>query len=97
MTALSTATVLVRSPDPLAARVDDEIVMLDTRHTAYFGLDGAGVVIWDLLDQPLSIEAVCAHLIQEYEVDLDTCRRDVLAFAAELVDAGLVEVRRAPV
>jgi len=96
MTALSTATVLVRSKEPLAARVDDEIVMLDSRQSAYFGLDGAGVVIWELLDEPLSIEAVCAHLIQEYDVDLDTCRRDVLAFAAELVDAGLVEVRRAP-
>ena len=95
MTALSTATVLVRSPEPLTARVDDEIVMLDARGNAYFGLDGAGAVIWELLDRPLSIEAVCAHLIQDYDVDLERCRRDVLAFAAELVDAGLVEVRRA--
>jgi hypothetical protein len=90
---LSLQTVLVRSDDALAAAVDDETVMLDTTQSRYFGLDATGTVIWGLLEEPRSIGALCSELVARYEVDDESCRRDVLAFAAELVDAGLVEAR----
>jgi hypothetical protein len=90
---LSSTTVLVRRSGALTAEVDDELVMLDTEQSRYFGLDATGTVIWGLLAEPRTVAEVCAELVARYEVDDESCRRDVLVFAAELVDAGLVEAR----
>jgi hypothetical protein len=67
--------------------------MLDARQSCYFGLDVTGTVIWGLLEEPRSVAEVCTELVARYEVDDESCQRDVLAFAAELVDADLVEAR----
>ena len=90
---LSPSTVLVRREGALTAQVDDELVMLDTSQSRYFGLDPTGTVIWGLLAEPRTVDEVCAELTARYEVDDESCRRDVLAFATELVDAGLVDAR----
>lgn len=86
---LTPSTVVVRSSDPLTAVVDGELVMLDARTSSYFGLDGIGTRIWDLLEAPRSVDDVCAVLIEEYDVDPETCRTEVLAFITDLLDAQL--------
>jgi coenzyme PQQ synthesis protein D (PqqD) len=90
---LALETVIARRPDPLTAPVDDELVMLDTRKSVYFGLDRIGRRIWDLLDQPRPIGALCKTLEGEFDVSPETCRDDVLAFVGQMAEAGLVEVR----
>jgi hypothetical protein len=93
MTTLHASDVVVRSDGPLAARIDDELVMLDPRRSAYFGLDPVAAEVWDLLDGSLAICDVCDRLVEHYDVDAETCLHDVLAFVVELADAELVEVR----
>jgi hypothetical protein len=90
---LSAETVIVRRPEPLTAPVDAELVMLDTRKSLYFGLDRVGRRIWDLLEEPRSIGALCATLEGEFEVAPERCRADVLAFVEQMREADLVEVR----
>ena len=38
---------------------------------------------------------ICDALIAEYDVDLDVCRRDVLAFSEETAGLGIVRPRPA--
>jgi hypothetical protein len=90
------STVVVRSGAPLTAKIDDEVVMLDTRQSSYFGLDTTGTAIWELLDEPRRVSEVCELLMARFEVDADTCLQDVLPFLGELVGAGLVETRGLP-
>jgi hypothetical protein len=89
MADLVPSTVVVRSSEPLTAVVDGELVMLDARSSSYFGLDGIGTRIWELLEAPRSVDDVCTVLIEEYEVDPETCRTEVLAFITDLLDAQL--------
>ena len=91
MADLGFSTVVVRSGDPLTAVVDEELVMLDARTSAYFGLDGIGTRIWELLEEPRAVDDVCSVLVEEYEVDLERCRAEVINFIGELADAQLVE------
>jgi hypothetical protein len=81
---------LVRSDEPLTALVDGDTVMFSAKHGAYFGLDEVGTRIWDLLEQPRSLEDVCATLCSEFDVDAATCRRDVSALVEEMRRASLV-------
>lgn len=83
-------TRFVRSAEPLTALVDGETVMFSPDQSAYFGLDAIGTRIWELLERPRSLPEVCATLCSEYEVDLDTCRRDVAILVEQLREAQLV-------
>jgi Coenzyme PQQ synthesis protein D (PqqD) len=89
---LTPSSLVVRNPEPLTASVDDEIVMLDARQGAYFGLDPTGSAIWELIERPISIDALCASLVERYDIDRDTCLADVTAFLTQLLDAELVAV-----
>jgi hypothetical protein len=93
MAALSLETVVARRGEPLAARVDDDLVMLDPVRSRYFALDATGRRVWELLGEPRSVESLCAALQDEFEVSAQTCRTDVVTFLQQMADAGLVETR----
>jgi hypothetical protein len=92
MPTLSMDTVVVRSSEPITREVDGELVMLDPRQSMYFALDSIGGRIWELLQQPQQVDALCRSLSEEFDAPVATCRADVLAFLAELVDADLVSI-----
>jgi Coenzyme PQQ synthesis protein D (PqqD) len=81
---------LIRSAEPLTALVDDDTVMFSPEQGAYFGLDAIGTRVWQLLEEPRSLEDVCATLRGEFDVDEETCRRDVEDLIEQLREASLV-------
>jgi hypothetical protein len=89
---LSMDTVVVRCSEAITREVDGELVMLDPRQSIYFALDSIGRRIWDLLEQPQQIDALCRILGEEFDAPAVTCRADVLAFLAQLADAHLVSI-----
>jgi hypothetical protein len=74
--------------DWLAAKVGDELVMMSAEKGNHIALSEVGARIWELLERPQDIEAVCAQLQQEYEVAPEACRADVERFIDELVKHG---------
>jgi hypothetical protein len=78
----------------LSAEIDGEVVALDVARGVCFGLDAIGARVWALIEAPTPVAAVCAALIREYEVNAETCRRDVLDLLAELRAEGLITVQR---
>ena len=70
----------------------DEVVVLDLNSGTYYGLDELGARIWTLIEQPVSLCTIREAIMSEYEVDADTCNRDILAFVNKMQAAGLVEV-----
>ena len=85
-------SVIVQDKEPIAATVDDEVVMLSARAESYFGLDGIGSRIWNLIEQPRQVAEICASLVESYEVDAATCERDVIKFLDELHGHGLIRI-----
>jgi hypothetical protein len=71
---------------------DDETVMLDVDQGRYFGVSEIGNVIWGIIAQPTSVDDLVAVLLERYEIDEQTCRREVMAFLDELSDQGLLDV-----
>ena len=74
----------------------DEVVVLDLNSGTYYGLDDLGARIWTLIEQPASLATLREAIMSEYEVDAETCERDILAFLKQMQVAGLVEVGDAP-
>jgi len=76
--------VIYRDGDWLAAKVGDEMVMMSATNGNYIGLSPVGARIWELLETPRSIEALCRALVSEYDVDPAICRAEVDSFIATL-------------
>jgi hypothetical protein len=73
-------------------QIEDELVALNLETSFYYGVDGIGTEIWRLLvDEQMTIADACGKLLEEYDVDAETCRREVRAFVEQLIDAKLLE------
>jgi hypothetical protein len=90
---ISMQTIVVAASDQVSCRLDEETVLLELRNGNYYGLNSVGSVIWEMIQQPRSIEAVCSAVQEQYSVDAEICRRDVLSVIEELETVGLVEFR----
>lgn len=64
--------------------------MLDIAAGSYFGLRDVSKAIWDHLESPVTVEVLCERLMTEFDVDLETCRRDTIAFLAKLGERELI-------
>lgn len=90
---LSEATVLVAAPDQVSAEVEGEAVILSLADGVYYGLDGVGALVWELLREPRAVADLRDAVMDQFEVDAATAQRDLLALLAELAERRLVEVR----
>jgi hypothetical protein len=90
MSAIGMDTRFERNPDLAWTTMDDEIVMMSIERGAYSGLGGSGSRIWELLADAPSTSEICTHITTEFEVDADTCERDVLEFLQQLLQGGLI-------
>jgi len=79
--------------DVLVNVIDGQAVLLNLKTERYFGLDEVGTEMWRVLTSSDSIEAACATLLAEYEVEPERLRADVFELAQKLIENGLLEVR----
>ena len=92
--AITLSTTVVVGPDPVSSNVGGETVILAPSSGTYYGLDGVGTRIWELIQKPITVEQMRDLLLAEYEVEPDHCEQDLLALLQKLVRAGLVEMIR---
>ena len=78
--------------DVLISNLQDESVILNLDSERYYGLDSVGTRILSVLTTSDSIEAAYNTLIQEYAVDSQVLRHDLLALVENLVEQGLVQI-----
>ena len=80
--------------DVLISNLQDESVILNLDSERYYGLDSVGTRMLSVLTTSDSIEAAYNTLIQEYDVDDEVLRRDLLALVESLMEQGLVQISR---
>jgi hypothetical protein len=88
---ITPATVLKRRSDVRYRRIEGEAVVLRQSAAEVLVLNEVGASVLDLADGERSVGDWIDALKGEYEGDSAALARDVLAFAAELAEAGLLE------
>ena len=78
------------SPEILHSKIDEEVILMSIEADSYFGLDPIASRIWELLEQPLDLDELVEKLMEEYEVDAETCRQDVQALLEDMQGRGLI-------
>ncbi|TKX47228.1 PqqD family protein [Halorubrum sp. SD690R] len=90
--ALTTETTVVAVDDALSTTIDGETVILHPDVGKYYGLNEVGTFVWELLQEPRSVDELCREVVDAYEVDRDRCRSDVEDLLVELVEKDLVRL-----
>jgi hypothetical protein len=91
---------LLPSPDVVARRVAGEYLLVPVRSGAaqmdfIFTANEVGSAIFRLLDGARDGRAIARELSEEFEVDEEKARDDVVEFLRVLCDAGLAKPARA--
>ena len=73
-------------PDLVAADMGDETVMMDVLSGKYFKLSSVGGDIWNLIEEPVTVEELINKLTSEYDVDRETCQTQTLDFLDECLN-----------
>jgi hypothetical protein len=84
------STTLSVSGRVLAQEFDGVITILDTHSEQYFSLDDVGTRMWEVIIETPTLRQAHARLVDEFAAEPERLERDLLAFATELVESGLM-------
>jgi hypothetical protein len=87
---------VVVSSRQASTRLAGEQVILGMDDGVYYGLDGVGARVWELLQSPRTVAEVADVVVTEYDVHAERALEDVLALVRDLVAHGLVDVVDSP-
>ena len=84
-------TVFIAIKDQVSANLENEAVILHLKDGVYYGLNPVGARIWNLLQEPRSVNQLRDVLLSEYEVEPRRLEEDLLQLLQELAGRGLIE------
>ena len=90
---LSDLAVIEAAKQQVSCGLSGEAVILSLQDGIYYGLNTVGARIWELLQEPRTVEELRSLIQQEFDVDPARCARDMEALLGELANHGLIEVR----
>ena len=93
MEGLSLDSTVARNAEIVTADMEGETVMMSIENGKYYNLGKMGTVIWGLLENPLTVEALICKLLDVYDVERERCERETLSFLRDLLREGIVAVR----
>lgn len=70
---------------------DKTITLKDTEADWFFKLNPVATLIWDLLDGTSTEGEIVNSVLENFAIDEETARRDVIDFIEQAVDLNLIE------
>ena len=89
---LNLASVVCHTPNPVAADVAGETVLMSLERSRCYGLGGIGSEIWSKLVSPVRVGDLVVEMSENYEAPPGVIERDVLQLLAQLADEGLIQI-----
>jgi hypothetical protein len=91
---LTKEATIVAGKDQICSELGGEAVILQLNTGVYYGLNEVGASIWKLIQESKTIDEIRNSIVEEYEVSLEECDRDLLALLEQFKAEGLIEVRK---
>ena len=90
--ALTGNCVVKAAPDQVCSDLGGETVILNLKSGTYYGLNPTGTFVWNLIQEPKTIEDLRTAILSEYEVDAAVCDRDLKSLLQKLMEQSMIEV-----
>lgn len=92
MIQLKPASIVSQSQDQVAKKLDEATIIMSIEEGKYFNLNRVASRVWEMIEEPKTLEQIADQLLSEYEISPEDCIRDVSELISELKDLGLVVV-----
>jgi PqqD family protein of HPr-rel-A system len=86
--------ILSRREEIIAGLVDGDLMLLNIETGHYHQVNPTGRRIWELLEQPRTLDEICAALGDEFNVSPQDCLAQTRAFIQELVQRNIIEEKK---
>lgn len=86
------SSVVAVSTEQISSDLGGEAVILNLKSGVYYGLDEVGATVWNLIQEPHTVSEIKQTLLEEYEVEIEQCQRDLMALLTTLFAAGLIVI-----
>jgi hypothetical protein len=96
MTGIMMDSIVVVAKEQISCGLDDEAVILSLKKGVYYSLNPCGNRIWSLIQKPVKVGKVRDTLLEEFEIDKETCEEDLLSLLRELKNEGLIVIEDSP-
>lgn len=90
----STSSIVVAAKEQIHCNLAEEAVVLGLRAGVYYGLNSVAARIWNLVQEPKTVQELRDVIVAEYDVDPDRCERDLLGLLRDLATRDLIEAKR---
>ncbi len=74
--------------------LEGECILLHLDTGFYYTLNPSGRFLWESLDGQKSVAQIHQALLEEYEIDGDSAKRDLLQIVDDLIKEDLISVDR---
>ncbi len=76
----------------ISSDLDEVTVMMDIEKGQYYCLNRMGMRIWGMLGAPITVISICDRLMANFEVPVQQCREEVLAYLNKLLQQNVVKI-----
>jgi hypothetical protein len=92
MTGIMMDSTVVVAKEQMSCGLDDEAVILSLKKGVYYSLNPCGNRIWSLMQKPITVGKIRDALLEEYDIDKETCEEDLLSLLSDLKNEGLIVI-----
>ena len=89
---MATHLTLSRNLEIITNEIDDEVLMMSIEDGKYYGLNAVGSEIWKLIEEPKTLEEIIPALMEIFEIDEDSCRKESLEFIESMIKNNIILV-----
>ena len=76
----------------IQSKIGEEVVMLDMESGFYFGLNSVASVIWAMMKDGITFEALCIQLMEQFDVEKSLCEADTQELIDQLLEKKIIRV-----
>jgi hypothetical protein len=87
---LSAEAGLRQSPDVVARKVGDQVVLVDLSTNRFYSLNSTGARLWELVGSEPDREVIRRQMREEFEVDESELAENIDRLLSELIANGLL-------
>lgn len=84
-------TIVQVSANQVSSNLGDEAVVLNFENGIYYGLNPVSARIMELLAEPRTVRSIHEVLLEEYDVESERCRQDLINLLEKLREHDLIE------
>ena len=90
---LSKDSIVVAGKDMLSSDLAGEVVILNLTEAKYYGLEAVGAQVWQMMQEPVSVEHIRNTILDEYDVAPEQLDSELMSLLQHLHEKGLIEVK----